>query len=88
MTFGIFSSSWPDAAVLLPRTFYWGRSESRGKWSSQQDLISFISSDEHSEKLGETLSNAKSLCFLSVYWSTRNKTPSRFHIVFGGIEQL
>ena len=69
MAFGIFPTLGCDAAVLLPRTFTGGRMRTEVSGVPKGILFPVFQETNIQRNWGETLSNAKSLCFLSVYWS-------------------
>ena len=69
MAFGIFPALGCDAAVLLPRTFTGGRMRAEVSGVPNRILFPLFQEMNIQKNWGETLSSAKSLCFLSVYWS-------------------
>ena len=69
MAFGIFPALGCDAAVLLSRTFTGGRLRAEVSGVPNRILFPLFQEMNIQKNWGETFSSAKSLCFLSVYWS-------------------
>lgn len=69
-----FSISRPWSCSFASKVLYWGWDKNKGKWGSQQDLFSFISRDERSEKLGGNFVQCKIIVSYLIGLSDRNKT--------------
>ena len=88
MAFGIFPTLGCDAAVLLPRTFTGGRMRAEVSGVPNRILFPVFQETNIQRNWGELCqmqNHCVSYLFIGVI---RDKTPSRFHIVFGCIEQL
>ena len=68
-----FSISRPWSCSFASKVLYWGWDKNKGKWGSQQDLFSFISRDECSEKLVGNFVKYKIIVSYLIGLSDRNK---------------